>query len=92
MSVYLDWNATAPPLDDAIDAVARAARNTWGNPQSIHGHGRAARRVVEDARSAMAELAGADPQRLRSQIEVGRKTLGAIAALGELERSVRASR
>lgn len=60
--IYLDWNATAPPLPDVIDAVARAANENWGNPQSVHAHGRAARNIVEDARGAMAELAGADPR------------------------------
>lgn len=62
VSVYLDWNATAPPLPEVIDAVACAAKQTWGNPQSVHAHGRAARSVVEDARAAVAELAKADPR------------------------------
>jgi cysteine desulfurase len=60
--VYLDWNATTPPLPEVIDAVARASKETWGNPESVHGHGRAARSIVEDARAAVAELAGADPR------------------------------
>jgi cysteine desulfurase len=62
VSVYLDWNATAPPLDAVIEAVARASREHWGNPQSVHSHGRSARAVVEDARAAVAELAHADPR------------------------------
>lgn len=60
VNVYLDWNATTPPLPEAIEAGLRAARETWGNPGSVHAHGRAARAVVEDAREAVAELAGAD--------------------------------
>ncbi len=60
--VYLDWNATTPPLPGVIDAMARAARETWGNPSSIHGVGRAARAVVEDAREAVARLAKCDPR------------------------------
>jgi cysteine desulfurase len=60
--VYLDWNATTPPLPAVIDAMARAARDTWGNPSSIHGVGRAARAVVEDAREAVAKLAKGDPR------------------------------
>jgi cysteine desulfurase len=60
VSVYLDWNATAPPLPEVIEAMARAARETWGNPQSVHAHGRAARSIVEDARQAVAELANVD--------------------------------
>jgi len=37
------------------------------------------------------EFANKDPERLRTQVEVGRKVLSAIAALGELERSIRGS-
>ena len=60
--VYLDWNATAPPLPEVIEAVARAARDAWGNPSSIHGPGRRARALVEDARAEVATLAGVDPR------------------------------
>jgi cysteine desulfurase len=58
--VYLDWNATAPPLAAVVDAMAAASRDAWGNPASVHAAGRRARALVEDAREAVAELAGAD--------------------------------
>lgn len=58
--VYLDWNATTPPLPRALDAMREAAANAWGNPSSIHADGRAARAVVEDARGAVAALTGFD--------------------------------
>lgn len=58
--VYLDWNATTPPLAEALDAMREVARTTWGNPSSIHADGRAARAVVEDARAAVAQLTGGD--------------------------------
>ena len=60
MRVYLDWNATTPPLADVLDAMREVARTTWGNPSSIHADGRAARAVVEDARAAVAELTACD--------------------------------
>jgi cysteine desulfurase len=60
--VYLDWNATAPPCAAVIEAMARAARETWGNPSSVHGFGRDARAQVESARETVAELAGCDPR------------------------------
>jgi cysteine desulfurase len=60
MRTYLDWNATTPPLEEVLDAMRDAARSAWGNPSSIHADGRAARAVVETAREAVAELAGAD--------------------------------
>jgi cysteine desulfurase len=62
MRVYLDWNATTPPLAEVLDAMHAAARDAWGNPASIHAHGRAARAHVEDARAAVADLAHADPR------------------------------
>lgn len=39
-----------------------AAMTGWGNPSSVHGHGRAARAWLEEARAAVGELAGADPR------------------------------
>ena len=62
MSVYLDWNATTPPLDEVLAAMLDAGRLGWGNPASVHGAGRAARTFVEAARSAVGELASADPR------------------------------
>ena len=58
--IYLDWNATTPPSDVVLDAMREAAREAWGNPASVHGHGRAARARVEDAREAVAAMAGVD--------------------------------
>jgi len=60
--VYLDWNATTPPLADVVDAMTRASRDAWGNPSSVHAIGRAARRLVEEAREAVSALARCDPR------------------------------
>ncbi len=38
------------------------AWNLVGNPSSVHSEGRAARRIVEEARAALAAAAGADPR------------------------------
>ena len=54
---YLDYNATAPLRPGAREAALRAMEAT-GNPSSVHAEGRAARRIVEDARSEVARLAG----------------------------------
>jgi cysteine desulfurase len=56
--VYLDWNATAPMRPQAKAAMMRAL-DLAGNPSSIHAEGRAARRIVEDARALVAEVTGA---------------------------------
>ena len=59
---YLDWNATAP-LREQAKAALTAALELCGNPSSVHGEGRAARRLIEDAREQVATLVGADPAR-----------------------------
>jgi cysteine desulfurase len=58
--VYLDWNATTPPLAAVVEAMADAVREGWANPASVHAAGRRARALVEDAREAVARLAGVE--------------------------------
>lgn len=55
---YLDWNATAPVRPEARAAMADALALT-GNPSSVHGAGRAARALIEDARESVANMVGA---------------------------------
>lgn len=57
---YLDHNATAPVRPEAAASLA-AALAEGGNPSSVHGPGRAARRLVEAARRDVAALVGAAP-------------------------------
>lgn len=56
--IYLDWNATAPLLEGARQAMISALALT-GNPSSVHAEGRAARAVIEAARRDVAALVGA---------------------------------
>lgn len=56
--VYLDWNATTPLRPEAKQAMT-AAWEVSGNPSSVHTEGRQARRLVEDARAAIAAAVGA---------------------------------
>ncbi|WP_018699853.1 cysteine desulfurase family protein [Amorphus coralli] len=57
--VFFDWNAGAPLSAAARDAVVDAL-DLVGNPSSVHSEGRAARALIESARSAIAALCGAD--------------------------------
>ena len=57
---YLDYNATAPLLPVAREAMV-AALDMPGNPSSVHSEGRAAREVVARAREAVVRLCGAAP-------------------------------
>lgn len=59
--VYLDWNATTPLRSEARAAIL-AAYDLIGNPSSVHAEGREARRLVEEARSALAGAVGAQPR------------------------------
>ncbi|MCY1674245.1 cysteine desulfurase family protein [Pseudarthrobacter sp. SL88] len=60
MSAYLDHAATTPLSAEALAALTRELART-GNPSSLHGSGRRARRTVEDARESVAAAAGAHP-------------------------------
>lgn len=59
--VYLDWNATTPLRAEARAAML-AAYELIGNPSSVHAEGREARRLIEDARAALAAAVGALPR------------------------------
>lgn len=60
MPAYLDHAATTPLSAAALAALTRELART-GNPSSLHGSGRRARRAVEDAREVIAAAAGAHP-------------------------------
>ena len=55
--LYLDNNATTPLRPDAVSAM-QLAMGPPSNPSSVHGYGRAARMIVEEARAEIAMLAG----------------------------------
>lgn len=61
MRIYLDHNATTPPRPEVIDLVTRVLRDTWGNASSVHAYGQQAKSVLDEARSRVATLIGADP-------------------------------
>jgi cysteine desulfurase len=61
--VYLDWNATTPLRPEAREAMA-VAFDLCGNPSSIHAEGRKARRLVEEARSVVADAVGASSRNI----------------------------
>lgn len=58
---YLDHNASAPLLPEARAAML-AALEVDANASSVHADGRAARRMVEEARRDVAALVGAKPE------------------------------
>lgn len=60
MPVYLDHAATTPMLPAARSALI-GALDLVGNPSSIHAHGQAAKRMLEEAREQIAASLGCDP-------------------------------
>lgn len=58
--IYLDHNATTPVLPEVAEAMMPWLTTQWGNPSSVHGLGRAARRAVETAREKIAAWVGAE--------------------------------
>jgi cysteine desulfurase len=61
--IYLDANATEPLRPEARAAMIAALEAT-GNPSSVHAAGRAVRRILEDARDALALRFGWPAQNL----------------------------
>ena len=59
--LYFDWNASAPLRPEARSAMLSPLDAT-GNPSSVHAQGRAARRLIEEAREHVAMLVGAEPR------------------------------
>lgn len=63
MSIYLDYNATAP-----LHPQALARMQEWlavpANSSSVHGFGRAAKKQLEDARKIIAEAISAWPNEI----------------------------
>jgi cysteine desulfurase len=61
MRVYLD-NAATTPLDaDVMKVMCQVMESNFGNPSSIHAHGREARTLLEKARKTVATLLHTSP-------------------------------
>lgn len=63
-SIYLDHNATTPPLPEVLEEIVRVMRDCYGNPGSRHRAGRKARQILEECRENMAAWLGASPGEL----------------------------
>ncbi|MFH1414203.1 MAG: cysteine desulfurase family protein [Candidatus Omnitrophota bacterium] len=59
--IYMDHNATTP-LHPEVKKSLKKAMEVFGNPSSLHGFGREARRFVEEARGEVASFIGAVPE------------------------------
>jgi cysteine desulfurase len=64
MRVYLDNAATTPLDKEVFDTMAPFMLEHFGNPSSIHSHGREVRSAIEKARKTVAELLNTSPSEL----------------------------
>lgn len=64
--IYLDYAATTPVDPAVAQAMMQClgAGGAFANPSSIHGPGRAAAALIEQARAQVAVLIGAEPQEI----------------------------
>src|SRR5213593_3734851 len=62
---YLDNAATTPVRPEVLEAMLPyLGKEAFGNPSSAHRFGRAARAGVEEAKRAIAEAVGAEPNQV----------------------------
>lgn len=61
MRVYFDNAATTAMDERVIEAMLPFMKQHYGNPSSVHSHGREVRSAIEKARKKVAELLNASP-------------------------------
>src|SRR5688572_28501446 len=64
MRVYFDHNASTPVDASAADVMMRVLRDEYGNASSVHRLGQQAKSIMDEARSAVTTLIGAEPSEL----------------------------
>ena len=64
MKVYMDNGATTRVTEPVMAAMQPYFCEIYGNPSSVHGFGREARKAVEAARAQVAKAIGAQPREI----------------------------
>jgi cysteine desulfurase len=64
MRIYFDHNATTPVDPAVAETIARVMTEEFGNASSVHHFGQRAKAVLDDARSSVAALIGAEPSEI----------------------------
>ena len=64
MQVYFDNAATTPLDPEVINVMTETMHEHFGNPSSIHAHGRQVKTIVEKARKTVAGLLKASPSEI----------------------------
>lgn len=61
---YLDHAATTHLDERVLEAMLPYLRERWGNPSSLYGHGRVARRALDEARDTVAHVLACRPSEI----------------------------
>lgn len=64
MKIYFDNAATTPLDPEVLKEMYRVMENQYGNPSSIHAHGREARALIERSRKTIAGLLHTSPSEI----------------------------
>ena len=64
MQVYFDNAATTALDKEVIEVMVQMLNENFGNPSSIHAHGREMKTIVEKARRTVAKLLNASPSEI----------------------------
>lgn len=64
MKVYADHAATTPLMPEALDAMLPFLKEDFGNPSSLHGWAKPAKKAVADARATIAKCINAEPEEI----------------------------
>lgn len=59
MQIYLDNASTTPMLSEVVQHMTEVMNESYGNPSSIHRHGRKAKSIIENARKVVAKVINA---------------------------------
>lgn len=59
--IYLDYSATTPMSEHALQVYTQVARNYFGNANSLHDYGDASNQLLASSRSEIASLINGEP-------------------------------
>ena len=62
--IYLDNAASTQIHNDVLDSMLPYLKEQYGNPSSIHRHGRLSKKAIEKSRKQIASLINADPSEI----------------------------
>ncbi|MCR5557233.1 MAG: cysteine desulfurase, partial [Butyrivibrio sp.] len=84
--IYADCAATTPISESALRAMTECMKNFYGNPSSVHHHGREAAHILEEARDKIASCLGAESEEIyytSGGTEADNQAIFSAAAFGE---------